>query len=230
MFKINHFANSFITIQSENSTLACDPWIGETSDNGWYSYPIKNSKDISKKVFDADFIYISHLHCDHLDFKTLKKFKNKNLVFIIKKFSNGILKKRLQKNIGKKILELEPFKKVKINKDFSVSIIPQIISNSSNLPDNINYDLDTSIVIQSNKTKEVFYNNVDMSINLNILKKINNFVKKIFKKKIDIFCCSLGAACEFPQCFLNLNRKIEQRKLVKDSLNNLKKIFNLFKA
>jgi len=229
MFKINHFANSFITIQSENSTLACDPWIGETSDNGWYSYPIKSSKDINNKVFDADFVYISHLHCDHLDFKTLKKFKNRNLIFIIKKFSNGILKKRLQNNTGKKILELEPFKKVKINKDFSVSIIPQIISNSSDLPDNINYDLDTSIVIQSNKTKEVFYNNVDMPINLAILKKINNFVKKIFKRKIDIFCYPLGAACEFPQCFLNLNRAREQKKLVKNSLNDLKKYLSYLK-
>ena len=171
MFKINHFANSFITIQSENSTLACDPWIGETSDNGWYSYPIKSSKDINNKVFDADFVYISHLHCDHLDFKTLKKFKNRNLVFIIKKFSNGILKKRLQNNTGKKILELEPFKKV----------------------------------------------------------KINNFVKKIFKRKIDIFCYPLGAACEFPQCFLNLNRAREQKKLVKNSLNDLKKYLSYLK-
>ncbi len=220
MFKIHHFANSFISVETQNSILTCDPWIGKTSDNGWFSYPIKNTKDIKKKIFNSNFIYISHIHCDHLDFKTLKKFKNKNLTFIIKKFDNGILKKKLKKFTSNKVkvIEIEPFKKKKINKDFTLAIIPQIITNTSNLPDNIQYDMDTSIVIQSNQYKTIFYNNVDMPINIEVLKKINNFVKKNFKRKIDIFCCALGAASEFPQCFLNINRNNEKKKIINNSL------------
>ena len=221
MFKINHFANSFITVEAKNSIITCDPWIGKTTDNGWFSYPLKNSSEIENKIFDSDFIYISHLHCDHYDLKTLKRFKKKNLTFIIKRFNNGVLKKRLQKITDKKIIELEPFKKTKINKDFNVAIIPQIISNSSNLEDNIGYDLDTSIIIQSNQSKAIFYNNVDMPINLNILKKINNFVKKEFKKKIDIFCYGLGAASEYPQCFLNIDKKKEKKRLIEKSLDEI---------
>ena len=230
MFKITHYANSFISIQGEKSVLTCDPWIGATTDNAWYSYPLKNENDVNKKVFNSNFIYVSHLHCDHIDQKTLKKFTNKNLTFIVKKFKNGTLKNRLQRLFpDKKIIELEPFTKKKISKDFSVSIIPQIISNTSDLPDNIEYDLDTSIVVQSNKSKEIFYNNVDMPINLRILKLINNFVKKTFKKNIDIFCLPLGAACEFPQCFLNLDRDKERKKLVKQSLKDLKKYLKYLK-
>ena len=210
MFKITHLANSFISVESKNSIIACDPWIGKTSNNGWFSYPFKNFEKIEDKIFNSDFIYISHLHCDHFDQKTLKKFKNKNLTFLIKKFKNGTLKKRLKEFTNKKIIEIEPFKKTRINKDFTVAIIPQIISNTSNLEDNIGYDLDTSIIIQSNIHKTIFYNNVDMPMNLNVLKKINNFVKKEFKKKIDIFCYGLGAASEYPQCFLNINRKSEK--------------------
>ena len=41
------------------------------------------------------------------------------------------------------------------------------IVNTSNLPDNIEYDLDTSIIIQSNQNKTIFYNNVDNPININ---------------------------------------------------------------
>ena len=47
------------------------------------------------------------------------------------------------------------------------------------MQDNINYDLDTSIIIQSNKDKTIFFNNVDNPINLKVLKKINNYVKRI---------------------------------------------------
>ena len=221
MFKIYHFTNSFVSVEAKNSIITCDPWVGKTNDNGWFSYPIKNTKEIEKKIFNSNFVYISHLHCDHLDFKTLKKFKNKNLTFVIKKFDNGVLKRRLKKLTNKKIIEIEPFKKKKINKDFSIAIIPQIISNTSNLPDNIEYDLDTSIIIQSNQNKTIFYNNVDNPININVLKKINNFVKKDFKKNIDIFCCALGAASEFPQCFFNIKRNKEKEKIINKSLSNL---------
>jgi hypothetical protein len=226
MFKIHHITNSFISIESKNSILTCDPWIGKTNDNGWCSYPIRSLKDIDQKIFKSNFIYISHLHCDHLDFKTLKKFKNKDLTFIIKKFDNGILKKRLKKLTNKKIIELKAFKKKKINKDFTIAIIPQLLSNTSNIQDDIQYDLDTSIIIQSNKDKTIFYNNVDNSLNLNILKKINIFVKKKFKKKIDVFTCGLGAASEFPQTFLNIKRKKEKDYIIKRSLREIKQYIN----
>ena len=89
MLKIHHFANSFISVESGNSILSCDPWIGKTSDNAWYSYPIKKLSEIDKKIYNSNFIYISHLHCDHFNERTLRKFQNKKLTFIIKKFDNG---------------------------------------------------------------------------------------------------------------------------------------------
>ena len=104
MFKIYHFTNSFVSVEAKNSIITCDPWVGKTNDNGWFSYPIKNTKEIEKKIFNSNFVYISHLHCDHLDFKTLKKFKNKNLTFVIKRFDNGVLKRRLKKLTNKKII------------------------------------------------------------------------------------------------------------------------------
>jgi len=229
MFKISHYSNSFISIESDNSIITCDPWVGVTTDNAWHTYPIKSFKEIDKKVFKSDFIYISHLHCDHFDIKTLKRFNKKNLTFIIKKFKNGVLKKRIQKNFKNKIIEIEPFKKKKINKDFTVAIIPQIISNNSNLPDNIQYDLDTSILIQSNKDKTLFYNNVDNPTNLNVLKKLNKFIKKNFKRNIDIYCCAVGAASEFPQCFLDLNKIKEKKKIVNQSLLKIKKFLKFLK-
>lgn len=229
MLKITHFTNSFIAIKSRKSIIVCDPWVGRTTDNGWISYPIDNSKKIDKEIFNADYIYISHLHCDHLDFKTLKLFKNKKLKFIIKKYENGHLKKKLEKFTHKKILELDPYEKRKINNDFTIAIVPQIISNVRNLKDDIQYDLDTSIIIQSNRDKTLFYNNVDMPINPKVLKQIKEFIFKKFKKHIDVFCCALGAASEFPQTFLNINRNYEKIKIIKKSLENLNKYIKILK-
>lgn len=221
MFKINHYANSFISVEGDNSIIICDPWVGKTNDNGWYSYPIKNISDIKIKKFKTNFVYISHLHCDHLDFKTLKNIVNSNTIFIIKKFEINILKKRIQQFCKNRVIELDPFKKTKINKDFSVAIVPQIISNSSDLPDNINYDLDTSIIIQSNKDKTIFFNNVDTPMNLNVLKKIKKFITSNFKRNVDVFCYALGAASEFPQCFMNINRGKEQKRIINESLEEI---------
>tara|TARA_Y100001970_G_scaffold294295_1_gene449985 strand:- start:10291 stop:11634 length:1344 start_codon:yes stop_codon:yes gene_type:complete len=229
MFKIYHFANSFISVKSNNSILTCDPWIGKTNDNGWCSYPIIDTKKINKEIFKSDFVYISHLHCDHLDFKTLAKFKNKKMKFVIKKFPNPTLKNRLKRFFKNKIIEIEPFKEKKLNNELSVAIIPQILGNSDNLEDNIQYDMDTSILIYSKKYNKVFYNNVDNSINFKILKKINSFAKKTFKNEIDIFTCGLGAASEYPQAFLNINRKYEKKLIIEKSLKDIKKYINYLK-
>ena len=59
MFKIYHFANSFVSVEAKNSIITCDPWVGKTNDNGWFSYPIKNTKEIEKKIFNSNFVYIT---------------------------------------------------------------------------------------------------------------------------------------------------------------------------
>ena len=60
----------------------------------------------SKKPHEAaELLYISHLHCDHFDPKTLGKYKNKNTKIIIKKFKSKRLKNKI-KNLGfKNIIE-----------------------------------------------------------------------------------------------------------------------------
>ena len=42
-------------------------------------------------------------------------------------------------------------------------------------------------------------------------------------------CMPVGAAGEYPQCFLNLNRKNEKNKIIKKGLNELKKQINVIK-
>ena len=84
--EITHFCNSFISANFSKSKIYCDPWVGTTKDNGWISHPIDYGS--IKKLPKPDYIYISHLHCDHFDEKTLNKIKNNNQIAIIKDYVN----------------------------------------------------------------------------------------------------------------------------------------------
>ena len=207
--EIKHVSNSFVTVYEGKTILSCDPWVGVTTDNAWLSYPhYKKGKSILNNI-KPNFIYISHLHGDHLDQPTLKKYKNKNVTIVIKKFKTPRLKNKIQEAGFNKILECTAWKNYKISNDLSISIVPQLSSNSEEIDEQISYDLDTSILIHSNKTKKNFFNSVDNPLSAQNLKKVKNHCIKTFKKGIDVVCFAVGAASEYPHCFLTL---IEQKK------------------
>tara|TARA_B100001964_G_scaffold194311_1_gene217833 strand:- start:320 stop:1663 length:1344 start_codon:yes stop_codon:yes gene_type:complete len=225
---ITHFCNAFNTVKVNRSVIACDPWVGAGDEIGWISYPLhKNGANILKSI-KPNFVYISHLHTDHLDPKTLSKI-NKNTKIIIKKFLNGRLKKKIFKLGFYNIMECKPWRKYKLNKDISIGIIPQISSNMSGRPEQINYDVDTSIVIQSNITKEVFYNGVDNPLTVNSHKLVKKFITKKFNKKIAVAVLQDGGNGEYPQCFLNVNRNKEKERIINGALLATKEKLKIMK-
>ena len=214
----------------EKLNLVCDPWVGKIKENAWHSFPIfKNGIGILKKI-NPEFIYISHLHTDHLDKKLLSKwFRFKpNCKIIVKKFKDGRLKKNIKSLGFKNIFEFDEWKIYDI-KNHQIVIIPQMTSNKDNLETSIEYDLDSSILIYSKKTKKIFFNNSDNPLSVNDIKVINNFVKKKIKTHINIACLPVGAASEYPQCFLNINREKEKKKVISACLNNAKSKLNIIK-
>lgn len=230
--KIKQYNNSFLEINTQNFTLLCDPWIGYAKDNAWMSYPLNflTGKNLIKNT-SPDYIYISHLHCDHFSPKTLKILKNKKVKYIIKKFKDSRLKNKLI-NIGiekKSIIEIDEFTRFDLNNELAISIIPQIDNTNDGVQNQIVYDLDTSILIFDKKKKILFYNNVDNPININNFKKIKKLYQKLFKKKLDVTCFPVGAASEYPQCFMNINRKKEKERIEKSCINKTKKILEILK-
>tara|TARA_A100000164_G_scaffold381436_1_gene433091 strand:+ start:5002 stop:6312 length:1311 start_codon:yes stop_codon:yes gene_type:complete len=223
--EIQHYSNSFLSIKSGKTKLVCDPWVGTTYENAWISDPLHfGGKKIINNI-NPKYIYISHLHCDHFDPILLKKINKKNTVVIIKKFKLPIIKNRIKKIGFNNILELEEWTVNRISTDISVAIIPQMTNNNEGIDSNIEYDLDTSILIKCHKTNKLFYNNVDNPIDLKHIKKIKKFVQEKMKSKIDICTFNIGAASEYPQCFLNIDRNNERDKIITRSMNKtIKKI------
>ncbi len=226
--KIKHYCNSFIQTEVNKEVIVCDPWIGKTNESAWFTYPFSESKSYLNKI-KPHYIYISHLHCDHFDIETLAKYKNKKTPIIIKNFEQKRLKTRLEGLGFDNIIELKAWKKYKISNEFNVMIIPQITSNTEALRDDVNYDLDTSIVIQSRKTNHLFYNNVDNPLSNSDLIEINNHIKKIFKCRVNVFCYQMGAASGYPQCFLNIDKNAEKKRIIRKGVKKVKDAIKLFK-
>ena len=137
---ITHFSNSFISITVGETVIVCDPWVGLTNENAWVSFPISKNGDYILSRINPRYIYISHLHCDHFDQNLLKKYKNKSVKIIIKKFNDQRLKNKIIALGYKNIIECESWAKYRLNKDISIAIIPQISSNTENIESDIEYD------------------------------------------------------------------------------------------
>ena len=89
----------------------------------------------------VDAIYISHLHSDHFDPVFLKGFGLLDKTFIIHEFTTKVLRTRLQKLGARKIIEVTPFALIQFG-DVRLTTISQLTSNSANLADDVNYNLE----------------------------------------------------------------------------------------
>lgn len=210
--KIKHINNSFFQIIKNNINVVFDPWIGEMPGTATWSYPNTSSNKSILNNLNPELIYISHLHSDHYDEEVLSKYKKKNTKILIKNFNDRRLKNKILKLGYKKIIEVDAWKTISF-KNFEFTIIPCDQSNSAGIDSSIFYDLDTSILVYDKISKTCFYNNVDNPLKINSIKRVRDIVKKKYKK-IDIASFGPRSASEYPQCFINIDRKKEKNKII----------------
>lgn len=223
--KITHFSNSFISVSAEGECLVCDPWMGKANSGGWQSFPEFSLDALAEHLKDARWIYLSHLHEDHFNIDTLTACGLLNREFIIKRFAAPIFRERLKRLGITRVHEIDPYTVQRFG-PFDLSIFPQMTSNSSALPDDVNYDLDTSIAIRAGGV--VFFNQVDNPLSLVDLARINEYTVENLGP-IDIACIMSGAASEYPHLFLGIDQAGEKRRLVKRSLEDLGRWLSLLR-
>ncbi len=219
--KITHYVNAFLSIRENSTTLACDPWIGVANYGGWMSYPISEGGVKLLKELNPTHVYISHIHSDHIDENLLPKGVDKDIPIIIKTFTHRHLFNKIQKLGFTNIIELEPWKGYKLNDDLEIVIVPTDVTNVSNIEDAIEFDIDTSIIIKSLKDNKIFYNNVDSPISYDALHNVKKFIEQYWNTPtLDISCFSSGAASSYPQCFMNIDRYFEQKRIITSSIQD----------
>ena len=216
--KIYHFSNSFIKVVTLDSVLVCDPWVGSGNHGGWHSTPEYDRQELINEMADASHVYISHLHSDHFDPEFLVESGLIKKVLVIKKFGYPTMRKRLELLGADKVIEIDGLTDFNLSAETRITIVPQMSSNSAGEDDPVNFDLDTSIIVHDNTC--TFFNQVDNPLSASDFSVVADYIQNTYGN-LDIACYACGAASEYPQCFVNIDRMREKKKIVRNSLDKL---------
>lgn len=208
--------NAFTSIRYNNNNFLFDPWaIGNLYLDTWAPFP--TPINVNNFIKDSKFCYISHIHQDHCDPKTLELLDKESLIVIPDIYPNHILKKQIS-NLGfNKITMLKPMVKLELFKNFFITVIPPL--NDFGLEQDVSEEdenkiaIDTGVLIEI-ESKELKGKYVLLGDNspYNI-----DLFKKHFPYELDLVMFPFnGFADDYPLCYDNLS--LED----KSSLSNLR--------
>lgn len=144
--KVEYVANAgFVLTLSDGRVLLTDPWMSDGAYYGsWYNYP-PLSDELRERYTSLrpDWIYISHLHPDHLDTKTLRQYPLDTPVVI------GLLPHRhLHRSISQlgftRIVELPLDEPTDVD-GIEMTVLDQFATAPG---DEVDYVIDTSLVVR----------------------------------------------------------------------------------
>ncbi len=117
--KINLIGHASIKVSTKSEkTLVTDPWlISPCFWSSWFHLPEPVYDD---SIFDTDFIYFTHWHFDHFDYKSIRKF-NRNCQIYVPKFPSSILKRELNKMGFNYVTEMIHNKKYKLDDNLEIT-------------------------------------------------------------------------------------------------------------
>jgi len=221
--QLTYLQNAGVIIKNFGEKILCDPWLVDGCYYGsWYHYP---KFDFNPKEFDdIDYIYISHIHPDHFDIKTLQKLK-KDIPVLIHEFPQKFFKGNIEE-LGFKVEEIPNNKRTNLGKTW-INIIaadncdPEICSRVFGCNFGFNQfgtnQVDTFSVIDNDE--QVIVNSNDCPY------EIGQSTAKMIKEQysdIDLFLVGYAGASDYP-CSYNLKsseKEMEARKKKSKRLQN----------
>jgi UDP-MurNAc hydroxylase len=201
--RISKLGSATVVIETKNNKILCDPWLTDGAYYGtWCNYPPINMKQYNLK--NIDYIYISHIHPDHLDPKTMQILDTSTPV-LIHKYHRNFLRKNIER-LGFKVIEIENGIPFSIGNNESITIFaadncdPTICGymfGCVNKDINGSMQLDSLCVIKDNNFTLVNTNDCQFGIAEKTLLKIKqNF------KKIDFLLVGYTSASLYPHCMM----------------------------
>lgn len=214
--------NSFSILEVEDFCIWMDPWIESANYGSWGA--LYKEAEFECFISDLnyplpDLVYISHLHTDHYDASFLRFLKTQcELKVFFKDFKDGRLKKRIIDEVGPiDIFTADEY----CWYDFGqakLMIIPQISASSADGDNQVEYDLDTSIIIQT--PDALIFNEVDNP--LHIEDYINEVLPRSgfnnIRDKVRVGLIGYSGASDYPQSYLKIDREQERKNVINKTI------------
>ena len=201
--KVTHLQSSTQMIQLEDVKVLTDPWLTEGEYYGsWYHYPPFETENIAS--LEYDYIYVSHIHPDHLSEKTFKSLPHKKPV-LIHNYDSKFLKRKLEM-FGFETIECDHGVPYEFGNGGSITIFAA---------DNCNPELcgkfmgcgvvekkfgstqiDTLALFGINEHYVLNTNDCPFELASNTIK-----AQKLHEKCIDLLLVGYAGAGPYPQCF-----------------------------
>lgn len=228
--KVTKLGSATVLINSNGTNILCDPWLIDGAYYGsWCNFPPIKIKEIDFKAID--YVYVSHIHPDHFDFKTIN-YIDKNIPFLIHSYHKKFLKSNIER-LGYKVIELENGSEFKLNEKTSIEIYaadncdPNVCGRlfgciTSDIKGSV--QLDSLCVISDGNTTIVNTNDCPYEI----AKQALNDVKKKYSK-IDFLLVGYTSASLYPHCMMSYSEEKMKKgidKAKKRGLDSGLKIIN----
>ena len=231
--KLIYLSSASVIINHEKTNILCDPWLVDGEFYGsWFHYPSLNFKPEDFNF--VDYIYISHIHPDHLSMKTLSRM-DKKIPIIILNYVDKFLKRNIER-LGFNVIELEHNKRTHLKDNLHINILaahycnPELCSKlmgCSNVEKIFGAtSLDSMSIIDNGK--EVVVNTNDCPFEI---AKFSADAIKEYYKNIDFLLVGYSGAGPYPQCFDMLTDQEKNDAAIKKKkqfFNQAESYVNLF--
>ena len=86
-----------ILIETTFGSITCDPWFEPAFLGSWFVFPRNDqlADELIARVCNAEFLYVSHQHGDHLDETFLRDRMNKDATVLLPGFPTRELERQL---------------------------------------------------------------------------------------------------------------------------------------
>jgi UDP-MurNAc hydroxylase len=192
------FGNAFVEVCLDlGARIVCDPWIEEGAYYGaWWHYPpFEVPDDFYRGV---DYLYISHLHPDHLSLASLRRFDPGTPVILASR-RNPALRKMLQHAGFRRLLEI-PARTEHDLGGFRVRLWNDFGGSNVGRSDAVPFELDSSIAILEGDT-------VLVNVNDNVPEEDSARAIAAEYPRIDCALLPYAGAGPYPQVFENLSEE-----------------------
>jgi len=87
-----------ILIETRRGSILCDPWFVPAFFGSWFVFPRNDQlpADLQARIERPDYLYVSHLHGDHLDEAFLATHVHRSATVLLPEFPTGELERRLR--------------------------------------------------------------------------------------------------------------------------------------